>query len=301
MGDNLDLGYMNLRAGETKDERILADTLQVMWDRYEPYADPDFAPGFARDPEGRFWEMFLGCALMDAGKTLLPTAERPRETGHPDLCVVDGKRRIWIEAITPDRGKPGEDRIPEIVPLNEGGGVQRQPVRQIQLRITSALWNKSQIIRCYLKRGVVAEHDICLIAIGAARFGIYAQGPGFPLALFAVFPIGDEFVRVDRDKLKRGFLSSGTIKRISNDDIPRTAFMDTEFSHVSGLIWSRVSIGNMSRKVRPLSFIHNPLCSNEMPQRWGVWDREFVTTRDGDAWTTSDILSEPESDLGTGV
>jgi hypothetical protein len=77
--------------------------------------------------------------------------------------------------------------------------------------------------------------------------------------------------------------------------------MDTEFSHVSGLIWSRVSIGNMSRKVRPLSFIHNPLCSNEMPQRWGVWDREFVTTRDGDAWTTSDILSEPESDLGTGV
>ena len=74
--------------------------------------------------------------------------------------------------------------------------------------------------------------------------------------------------------------------------------MDARFSQVSGLIWSGVGIGNMSRAMRPLSFIHNPLCIdyNRMPQRWGVWDREFVATESGDEWTAVDILSELEND-----
>ncbi len=37
-----------------------------MWTRYEPYADPDFRPDFARDVDGRFWAMYLGCTLLDA-------------------------------------------------------------------------------------------------------------------------------------------------------------------------------------------------------------------------------------------
>jgi hypothetical protein len=297
-GDDLDLGYLNLRAGKHRRERDIAQALEQMWTRYKAYADRDFVPAFARDPEARFWEMFLGCALLDAGKTLLPTAERPRDGGHPDLCIVDANRRIWIEAIAPDRGRLGEDQIPEIVPLNQGGRVEAQPVRQIQLRITSALWEKTKTLKCYLKTGVIDATDLCLIAIGAGRFGIYAQGLGFPLALSAVFPIGSEFVCVDRDTLeivRRGFHSSGEIERTGADNIPRTAFLDPTFSHVSGLVWSRASIGNVSRTMRPLSFIHNPLCSDykRLPQRWGVWDREFVATQNGHEWTATDILAEP--------
>jgi hypothetical protein len=56
--------------------------LQEMWVRYEPYADPDFRQGFARDVDGRFWEMCLGCTLIDAGRTLLPVVERQREGSH---------------------------------------------------------------------------------------------------------------------------------------------------------------------------------------------------------------------------
>jgi hypothetical protein len=122
---------------------------------------------------------------------------------------------------------------------------------------------------------------------------------GFPLALSAVFPIGNEFVRVARDTLEivgRGFDTSYEIHRTGADNIPRTAFLDPRFSHVSGLIWSRVSIGNMSRSIRPVSFIHNPLCSdnNRLPQRWGIWDREFVATQNSDEWEASDILAEPD-------
>jgi hypothetical protein len=40
-----------------------------MWATYQPYAEPGFPQDFARDVDGRFWEMYLGCTLLDAGRT----------------------------------------------------------------------------------------------------------------------------------------------------------------------------------------------------------------------------------------
>ena len=87
-GDNLHVIYRNLRDGETAREREIAGILNTMYERFEPYADNEFAVAFANDPEARFWEMFLGCTLLDAGKTLVPTTERPNNAG-PDFCVLD--------------------------------------------------------------------------------------------------------------------------------------------------------------------------------------------------------------------
>jgi hypothetical protein len=66
-GTNLDRGFENLKTAEFTNERQLRAMLQEMWTRYEPYADPDFRQGFARDVDGRFWEMYLGCTLLEAG------------------------------------------------------------------------------------------------------------------------------------------------------------------------------------------------------------------------------------------
>lgn len=56
-GEDLDLGYRSLRAGASAIEREIV--------------------------EARFWEMLIGCALLDAGKTLrrFTTATR-RATGY---------------------------------------------------------------------------------------------------------------------------------------------------------------------------------------------------------------------------
>ena len=108
-GANLDPSFENLKAAQSPIDQQLRSMLQEKWERYEPYADPDFRPGFARDVDGRFLEMYLGCTLLEAGRTLLPVAERPREGGQPDLCVLDDGRRIWIKAIAPDKGEPGPD------------------------------------------------------------------------------------------------------------------------------------------------------------------------------------------------
>lgn len=293
-GANLDRGFENLKSARCPTEEQLRSLLQDMWARYEPYADPDFRQGFARDLDGRFWEMYLGCTLLDAGRTLLPVVARQRQGGQPDLCVFEGERRIWIEAITPGEGVDGPDQVVRPVPINEGGGLVSAPVRQAQLRASSAFWTKAKKIQSYTAQGVITPEDTRIIAIGAGRFGSYVTDDPLPLIMTTLFPIGDAYVTVDRDTgvvLDEGFHASSIIRRERNS-IPRTAFLDEKFAYISGVVWSRVGIGNMSRQVRPLTFVHNPLAEIRLPTRWGVWDREFVTIQNGDGWEANDILAQ---------
>jgi hypothetical protein len=293
-GANLDLGFENLKAAEFPIEQQLRALLKEMWARYEPYADPDFRQGFARDVDGRFWEMYLGCTLLEAGRTLLPVVDRQREGGQPDLCVLEGDRRIWIEAITPDEGAPGPDQIVRPVPINEGGGIAAAPIRQAQLRSSSAFWTKAQKIARYIEQGVIAPEDTRIIAISASRFGVYVPEQPLPLIMTTLFPIGDAYITIDRDTgdvLEEGFHASPLIHRERNP-IPRTAFLNERFADISGVIWSRLGLGNPSRQVGPITYVHNPLAQVPLSTNWGVWDREFVTTRQGDGWESNDILAQ---------
>ena len=288
----LDPRFENLKAARSPIYQQLRAMLQEMWERYEPYADQNFRDGFARDVDGRFWEMYLGCTLLEAGRTLLPVAKRPREGGKPDLCVLDDDRRIWIEATAPREGDPGPDQVVHPVPVNEGGGLVAAQTRQAQLRTTSAFWDKVQKIERYIEQGVIAPQDIRIIAISASRFGAYVSEQPLPLIVTTLFPIGDAYVTIDRetgDVLEEGFQEARIIPR-DGRPIPRTAFLDESFADISGVIWSRIGIGNLSRQVRPISYVHNPLAQTSLPTNWGVWDREFVTTRHGDEWQANDIL-----------
>lgn len=292
-GHNLDRGFENLKAAESPCERQLHDRIEAMWSIYEPYADPDFPQGFARDVDGRFWEMYLGCTLLEAGRTLLPVVDRQRQGGQPDLCVLEDGRRIWIEAITPDEGAPGPDQIVRPVPLNEGGGLVAAPIRQAQLRTSSAFWTKAQKIARYIQQGVIAPEDTRIVAISASRFGVYVAERPLPLIMTTLFPIGDAYITIDRatgDVVEEGFHPAPLIERAHNP-IPRTAFLDERFADISGVIWSRVGLGNLSRQVRPITYVHNPLAQVPLRTNWGIWDREFVTTARGDAWESNDILA----------
>lgn len=292
-GGNLDRAFVNLRAAESRFEQQLHELIESLWATYEPYADPDFPQGFARDVDGRFWEMYLGCTLLEAGRALLPVVERQRAGGQPDLCVVEEGRRIWIEAITPDEGDPGPDQIVRPVPMNEGGGLSAAPIRQAQLRTTSAFWTKAQKIARYLAQGVIGPDDVRIIAISASRFGVYVAERPLPLIMTSLFPIGDAFITIDRQTgnvVAEGFHSAPFIDR-EREPIPRTAFLDERFADISGVLWSRIGLGNLSRQGRPLTYVHNPLAQVPLPTNWGVWDREFITTPQGEAWESTDILA----------
>lgn len=296
-GNNIDVGYANLCAAKYDAEKVIKDEINTLWASYEPFADPDFRHGFARDPDARFWEMYVGCRLLEAGKTLLPTVARLKEGGQPDICVIENGRKIWIEAIAADPGAPGPDQVATPKPTNEGGGFGPALKRQAQLRMTSAFWTKSQVVEGYLKNGVIAPEDVRLIAIGAGRFGAYVSECPIPLIISSVFPIGDEYVTIDRETMavvEQGFHPSLKILR-KGPAVDRTAFLDEQFAHISGIVWSRISIGNMSRTVRPLSFVHNPIASVKMQNAWGIWDKEFVTKPNGDSWVVADILAESQN------
>lgn len=298
-GPNLEPGFENLKTAVSPIEQELRAILQEMWTRYEPYADQDFRQGFARDVDGRFWEMYLGCTLLEAGLALLPAAERRREGGQPDLCVLYDGRRIWIEAITPDVGEPGPDQIVRPVPVNEGGGLVAAPTREAQLRTSGAFWTKARRIARYIEEGVIALEDIRIIAISASRFAPYIAEEPLPLIMTTLFPIGDAFITVNRhtgEVIEQGFHEAPIIERNRNP-IPRTAFLDERFAHISGVIWSRIGVGNMSRQGRPITYVHNPLANVPLPTNWGIWDREFVTAQHGGGWQSSDILAKQERDV----
>jgi len=291
-GPNLNKGFINLRAAEHPEEKRLHDIIEAMWGHYEPYADPEFRDGFARDVDARFWEMYLGWTFLGAGLALLPASDRLREGGQPDLCVLTDNGRVWIEAIAPDEGDAGPDQVTRPVPMNEGGGLFAAPVRQAQLRTTSAFWTKFKIIQKYLKQGVIGADEVRLIAISASRFGVYVPEQP-PLIMSSLFPIGDAYVTVDRaigEVVDEGYHASPKIAR-QGPSVERSAFLNPLFKDVSGVLWSRVGLGNLSRKTCPLTYVHNPLATHPLPQHWGVWDREYVTVIDGEDWEATDILA----------
>ncbi len=298
-GYNLGLGFKNLKEAKYQAEKELKATLQDMWTVYEPFADPDFRQGFARDIDARFWEMYLGCTLINAGKKLLPACNRRHEGGQPDLCVIEENHRIWIEAIAPDLGDNGPDRIVRPVPINDGGGLVPAPIRQAQLRTSSAFWTKAQKVRSYLERGDIAPQDTRIIAISACRFGAYVTERPLPLIMSTLFPIGDAYITIDRatgDVVEERYHPAPFIQR-ENGPIPRTAFHDNGFADISGVIWSRIGLGNLSRKIRPVTYVHNPHAQVPLPSNWGVWDREFVATHNDNELSFLDILTPPPANL----
>ncbi|MFD2265404.1 hypothetical protein ACFSM5_21050 [Lacibacterium aquatile] len=289
-GPQLDRAYVNIRAADHPGTREIREVIEQMWPVYESYADPGFAQGFAQDVDARFWEMYLGCTLLEAGRTLLPANQRQRAGGQPDLCVLEGERRIWIEAIAPGGGDPGPDQV--VQPMN---GVFTAPTRQTQLRLSSAFFTKAQKLARYLQQGVIAPDEPRIIAISGSRLGGVVFEVPLPPILNVLFPVGDAYITVNRlsgEVVNQGFHHSPVIER-GQGEIPRTAFLVDNFSHVSGVIWSSVGLGNMSRKVRPISYVHNPRAQVALPLSWGIWDREYVLIEHEDGSVVQDILAAP--------
>jgi len=257
-----------------------------MWQKYEAYADPDFGHGFAHDIDARFWEMLLGCTLLSEGHQLLPSSDRAAEGGQPDLCVIEGDHRIWIEAIAPTRGEGGPDAVPDL----EFGVENVIPIQQTRLRLTSAYWTKYRQFERYREQGVVATEDKLIIAISGSRFAIQILDDP-PLPLTSLFPAGNETITVNRDTgevIGHGLNYQPVIER-EGGAIPRTAFTQPDFEIISGVLWSRIGLGNLSREVRPLTMVHNPFATTPVEHGWGPWDREYVARQTENEWIVDNI------------
>jgi hypothetical protein len=231
--------------------------------------------------------MYLTVQLLKQKKGLRQRAENEpaiRDAG-PDISIRKGKRTIWIEAIAPDVGDVPEDRVPDLFPQDQFEHTPNLSRRQIELRITSALLTKARKFQTYREQGIVGENDSCIVAISAGQFSLQAIEAGLPCAVTAVYPFGREYFRLNRNGTPQlsgpHFEVSAEIERARGAPIPRTAFQHPMFAHISGLLWSRLSIGNFAGQPHDLTYVHNATAQKPIPRRWARWSTEYFPTNEG--------------------
>src|SRR3954451_7428288 len=74
------IGYQHIKAAQSPTEGTIKQGLEELWAQYEPYADSNFKTEFARQPDPRFWEMYLTVVLLEAGKRIVPREKLPRNS-----------------------------------------------------------------------------------------------------------------------------------------------------------------------------------------------------------------------------
>jgi hypothetical protein len=285
---NAQVGYRNLRVAALPIEQAIKSGLEELWRQYEPYADTVFLKEFSKHPDERFWEMYLSLTMHRQRKKVRRREEietELRNTG-PDICIKKGRRRIWIEAVSPKQGdEKNLDRVPDLFPASADKG-QFAERYQIELRITQALERKARKFARYREMGLIGERDSCIVAISAGQFSLQAiaAGGGLPHAVTAVYPFGDEIVMLDPETGEFSSTShtySDAIKNSKKGQEPRTAFQHKEFASISGLIWSLRSIGNFLGESDDFVYVHNQMAERPIARGWFNWAEEYIPTDDG--------------------
>lgn len=213
-----------------------------LWEIFEQFSDDHFVSQIQKDFHARFWEMYLTCTLIEKGYQV--TCPKP----GPDILLSCNQSSMWIEAIAPTSGDIElKDSVPEITM----GSVQNVPNDQVILRYRSAIAVKSEKYKEYVKKGIVNESDQFVIAINGCRVNNSRTDYDPPRIVRAVFPIGDEYITIDKftgKSLDSGFLFKKSISKSSGSKIPIDIFLDKSHSFLSGVIFSLSDCCNRPEK-----------------------------------------------------
>ena len=140
--------------------------ISAMWKRFEKFADKEFVSRFPYDLSQRYWEMLIGCTLLDCGLLLCEDWARRKDGEGLDFKIDGvGGQVLWVEATTCGQG---DSSNPNAVRGLNGrssylGGEQ---MRQIKLRVANAFSAKIEHIRRAVKNRKASSSDFFIIAIG---------------------------------------------------------------------------------------------------------------------------------------
>lgn len=243
--------------------------VESLWDRFRTYADDHFVQDFASHTHQRFWEMYVGVTLVEAGHAIY--APKP----GPDFGLTLEGRRIWIEAVAATPGEPGRpDSVP---PLDLRVGMARAeyvPQDKIVLRCTSAISAKFPTqYRRHFEKGIVGPEDCYVVVVNHAEAYHYAEVGEPPYILRAVLGLGSHFATIDRHTCEltgRGVQYRGSIPKATGAPVETHLFLSSESAPVSAIIGSVTSIGTPvhlreHRMGQDFRLVHNPLATNALP------------------------------------
>ena len=265
--------YVKLR---NRDQLAKQRTLiNELYHQFEPYADKNFSSHFPVKCLARFWEMFLGCSLINAGFGLVRRGARPG--GGPDLCIRDGNSCIWIEAVVPSPG----DGIDAVPPLTNGI-VQED---KIVLRFSSAIRDKYLKYREYVNSGLISNREPFLIAVNGSNIPHCHDDPEVvPYAMQAVTPLGLPQVIFEPNTnrvIEEGFENRPRITKHSGSAVSTNIFLDDSFNLISGLLFSNAHPFYISSaNLNTVSLLHNYSPINRLPDGWFGSRREWLIVKD---------------------
>ncbi len=186
--------YMELMNSEDPFFKERRKHVEKLWDHFQKYAEKGFIKNFANKPMQRYWEMAIGCLVLDCQLKLSSNwTKRPSPEGL-DLLVedVEGKR-LWIECVTcgtsewDTKEENQKNLVPTLENYNEkltfedsiddgltgkhSSYVGGQHLKQLKLRIANSFSEKiKQIQKCInLPKNPACQDDYFIIAIGGGE------------------------------------------------------------------------------------------------------------------------------------
>ena len=167
---------------------------EAMWRLFEPLADPNFLERLPFEFHQRWFEMYVGAALVGADLNVrAPTPGR-----GPDFEVHTDGRRVYVEAVCATAGDPlHEGAMPEPVYRDaEGNAVCAQvPHDRITLRLAHSVRAKLNALDRYRNAGLVTPDDACVIAVNLREIPhAWADAKEF---VRAVYGVGNQYMVIN--------------------------------------------------------------------------------------------------------
>lgn len=264
-GEATDPSYQHLRDSRCDRSRC---GVEELWEQYRNFADPHFREDARNHFHQRYWEMYLGVALMNRGFQL----QRWGDAG-PDFYIEIGKQRIWLEAVAPERGC-GDDEVPSLV-LNK---VMDVPVKQMILRFTQALREKRGKYLGALKKGIIAPEDQYILAINSYCFMDSSFQNPLPVFLKAFMGVGDRVVNLPRRSSTSSEFTFRTHVTKTNDaEVSTVPLLDKANAFCSAVLHSRVNAGNRRESMDgDFQLLLNPHAQSPVRRQEFAWWERFV-------------------------
>lgn len=245
-----DLGYRNTRdhpRGARHKEFV-----EALWRRFYPLADIHFREDARNHFLQRFWEMYLGVALLEHGFDL------HRHGGEgPEFYAFIGNSRIWFEAIAPGPGT-GPDQVPQLI-VGEAAYV---PTEKILLRFTNALNEKRKKYTSALAKGIISIEDYYILAINSQGIPNARYGGSIPYFIQAFLPFGPLTIAFDTKSFEQTdsfYAFRPEVTKVSGSPVSTRSFLDEEASFCSALLHSGVDCANHPSQLGgDFSVLHNP-------------------------------------------
>ncbi len=245
-----------------------------LWAEYESFAPRGFEKKLQIEFHQRWWEMYLVVALLHLG--FIPN-KNPADVG-PDATFDVGGKLVVIEATAPSVGR-SSDRVPDPV----HNGVADFPERECLLRLTQALTYKNECFHKYIDSAIVSHDASRIIALSASdlnQFGTLLDSIR-PAPLSVLAGVGPTVINIGGEKPPPYSSCRNTLTRDSGSPVDASLFDKDNFSIISGVLYSSVSLWSASlNHENTLALFLNPNAKNPVPSEFHnqfvTWTREIL-------------------------